>query len=193
MKDAPLDMRMNRDDDFTAADLINTYSEQDLSRIFFEYGEERWSRQIARKIVSRRQESPIETTFELVDVIKSAMPKKALNEAQHPAKRVFQAVRIAVNQELSQISDILSDIIPHMNPGGRISVITFHSLEDRIVKTAFSTAENPCTCPPDFPVCVCGKQSLGKVVTRKPIVPTEEEIEKNARARSSKLRVFEVK
>ena len=136
MNDAPLDMRMNRDDAFTAADLVNTYSEQELARIFFEYGEERWSRPIAKKIVTTRQTSPINTTLELVDVIKSAMPKKALNEAQHPAKRVFQAIRIAVNQELSQVSDILSDIIPFMNPGGRIAVITFHSLEDRIVKTA---------------------------------------------------------
>lgn len=193
MNDAPLDMRMNRDDAFTAADLVNTYSEQELSRIFFEYGEERWSRPIAKKIVTTRQTSPINTTLELVDVIKSAMPKKALNEAQHPAKRVFQAIRIAVNQELSQVSDILSDIIPFMNPGGRIAVITFHSLEDRIVKTAFASAENPCTCPPNFPVCVCGKKSLGKVLTKKPIIPSEEEMNTNPRARSSKLRVFEVK
>ena len=193
MNDAPLDMRMNRDDAFTAADLINTYSEQELARIFFEYGEERWSRPIAKKIVTVRQSSPINTTLELVDVIKSAMPKKALNEAQHPAKRVFQAIRIAVNQELSQVSDILSDIIPYMNPGGRIAVITFHSLEDRIVKTAFASAENPCTCPPNFPVCVCGKTSLGKVLTKKPIIPSDEEMESNPRARSSKLRVFEVK
>ncbi len=193
MNDAPLDMRMNRDDAFTAADLINTYSEQELARIFFEYGEERWSRPIAKKIVTVRQSSPINTTLELVDVIKSAMPKKALNEAQHPAKRVFQAIRIAVNQELSQVSDILSDIIPSMNPGGRIAVITFHSLEDRIVKTAFASAENPCTCPPNFPVCVCGKTSLGKVLTKKPIIPSDEEMESNPRARSSKLRVFEVK
>lgn len=193
MKNAPLDMRMNRDDEMTAAELINTWPEQDLANVFFEYGEERWSRQIARKIVARRQVSPVETTFDLVDIIKSAMPKKALNEAQHPAKRVFQAVRIAVNHELSQISDLLSEIMPYMNHGGRIAVITFHSLEDRIVKTAFSNAENPCTCPPDFPVCVCGKQSIGRIVTRKPITPSEEELENNARARSSKLRVFEVK
>ena len=192
MRDAPLDMRMNKDDRFTARELINTYSEQELARVFFEYGEERWSRQIARKIVVKRAEKPVETTFELVDIIRSAMPAKALSEAQHPAKRVFQAIRIAVNEELAQIKNILSDIIPYMNHGGRICVITFHSLEDRIVKTAFATAENPCTCPPDFPVCVCGRKSLGKVITKKPIVPSEEETEINPRARSSKLRVFEV-
>jgi 16S rRNA (cytosine1402-N4)-methyltransferase len=168
MHDAPLDMRMNRDDAFTAADLINTYPENELARIFFEYGEERWSRQIAKKIVSKREEKPFETTYELVDAIRSAMPKKALGESQHPAKRVFQAIRIAVNGELSQIRDILSDIIPHMNHGGRICVITFHSLEDRIVKTSFSTAENPCTCPPDFPVCVCGKKVSAKLLQENP-------------------------
>ena len=193
MHDAPLDMRMNKDDAFTAADLVNTYPEQELARIFFEYGEERWSRQIAKKIVAKRTEKPFETTFELVNTIKSSMPPKALNEAQHPAKRVFQAIRIAVNGELSQVSDVLTDIIPHMNQGGRICVITFHSLEDRIVKTSFATAENPCTCPPDFPVCVCGKKSAGKVITKKPILPSEEEINANPRARSAKLRVFEVK
>ena len=193
MHDAPLDMRMNKDDAFTAAELVNTYSEQELARVFFEYGEEKWSRQIARKIVAKRNEKPFETTFELVNTIKSAMPPKALNEAQHPAKRVFQAIRIAVNGELAQISDVLAEIIPHMNHGGRICVITFHSLEDRIVKTAFVTAENPCTCPPDFPVCVCGKKSLGKVITKKPIIPSEEEINANPRSRSAKLRVFEVK
>ena len=193
MQNAPLDMRMNKNDAVTAADIINTYSENELSRIFFEYGEERWSKHIARKIVAIRQEKPFETTFELVDAIRSAMPAKALNEAQHPAKRVFQAVRIAVNGELSQISDILSTIMPYMNHGGRICVITFHSLEDRIVKTSFATAEHPCTCPPDFPICVCGKKSLGKVITKKPVVPSEEEIKANPRARSSKLRVFEVK
>ncbi len=192
MNDAPLDMRMNTDDTFTAADLVNTYSEQELARVFFEYGEERWSRSIAKKIVLQRQSAPINTTLELVNIIKSAMPAKALNEAQHPAKRVFQAIRIAVNGELSQIHDVLSDIIPYMNPNGRIAVITFHSLEDRIVKTAFASAEHPCTCPPNFPVCVCGKKSLGKVITKKPIVPSDEEMKTNPRSRSSKLRVFEV-
>jgi len=191
MNDAPLDMRMNRDDAVTAADIINEWPEQKLADVFFEYGEERYSRQIARKICEKRSEKPILTTFELSDIIRSAMPRKALNEAQHPAKRVFQAVRIAVNDELTQISKILSDIMPYINEGGRISVITFHSLEDRIVKTAFATAENPCTCPPEFPVCVCGKKSLGKVITRKPILPTEEELERNPRSRSAKLRVFE--
>ena len=191
MQNAELDMRMNRDDGFTAADLVNTYSEQELSRIFFDYGEERYSRQISRKIVEARAVNPITTTFQLVDIIKSAMPQKALREAQHPAKRVFQAIRIAVNDELTQVEKILSQIMPHMNSGARISIITFHSLEDRIVKTAFTKAENPCICPRDFPVCVCGAKSAGKILTKKPIVPSEKELEENPKSRSAKLRVFE--
>lgn len=192
MQQAPLDMRMDRDGALTAADIVNTYPEKALADIFFEYGEERYSRAVASAIVKRRQSSPILMTLDLVDVIKSAMPAKALREPQHPAKRVFQALRIAVNDELSQVSDLLRDIMPYMAPGGIISVITFHSLEDRIVKTAFATAENPCTCPPSFPVCVCGKKSRGRVITKKPIVAGQEELELNPRARSAKLRVFRV-
>lgn len=188
MADAELDMRMNRDDDFTAKTLVNTYSKEDMERIFFEYGEERYSRSVASAIIEYRKHKPIETTLELVDIIKSAMPAKALREKQHPAKRVFQAIRIEVNDELKQISKLLDDIMPQMKSGGRVCVITFHSLEDRIVKTAFAKAQNPCTCPPDFPVCVCGKKPLGKAL--KPITPTEEEIRENPRARSSRLRIF---
>ncbi len=188
MADAELDMRMNRDDDFTAKDLVNSYSKEDMERIFFEYGEERYSRSVASAIAEYRKNKPIETTLELAEIIKSAMPAKALREKQHPAKRVFQAIRIEVNDELKQISDLLDGIMPLMNSGGRICVITFHSLEDRIVKTAFAKAQNPCTCPPDFPVCVCGKKSLGKAL--KPITPDGAEIERNPRSRSSRLRIF---
>lgn len=191
MQDAALDMRMNKADGFTAAELINTYSEQELAKIFFDYGEERYARQISKRIIEERSVKPINTTLELVEIIKSAMPAKALREAQHPAKRVFQAIRIAVNDELTQVERILSGILPHMNSGARISIITFHSLEDRIVKTAFAKAEKPCTCPPDFPVCVCGAKSAGKVLTKKPIVPSQKELEENPKSRSAKLRVFE--
>lgn len=192
MQDAPLDMRMNRDDDLTAADVVNGYSEEALAKIFFEYGEERYSRQIASKICKVRSSEKIESTLQLSELIKSAMPAKALREAQHPAKRVFQALRIEVNAELTQVETLLESVFPVMNSGGRISIITFHSLEDRIVKLAFAKAEKPCTCPPSFPVCVCGKVSKGKVITRKPIVPSEEELEINPRSRSAKLRVFEI-
>ena len=192
MQDAPLDMRMNREDSLTAADVVNGYAEDELAKIFFEYGEERYSRQIASKICKLRVNEKIETTLQLSDIIKSAMPPKALREAQHPAKRVFQALRIEVNSELTQVETLLENIFPVMNSGGRIAIITFHSLEDRIVKLAFAKAEKPCTCPPSFPVCVCGKTSKGKVITRKPIIPSSEELEINPRSRSAKLRVFEI-
>lgn len=190
MHDAPLDMRMNPADKLSARDVVNEWSEEELTRIFFEYGEERFSRRIAAQIVQARKISPIETTGQLVDLIKSALPKSALKEKQHPAKRVFQAIRIAVNDELEQVRIALDSIVENMNDGGRIAVLTFHSLEDRIVKTAFARYERPCTCPPEFPVCVCGKQPLGKVIV-KGISPTEEEIRENPRARSTRLRVFE--
>lgn len=190
MHDASLDMRMNPADKLSARDVVNEWSEEELTRIFFEYGEERFSRRIAAQIVQARKISPIETTGQLVDLIKSALPKSALKEKQHPAKRVFQAIRIAVNDELEQVRIALDSIVENMNDGGRIAVLTFHSLEDRIVKTAFARYERPCTCPPEFPVCVCGKQPLGKVIV-KGISPTEEEIRENPRARSTRLRVFE--
>ncbi|MBQ1966000.1 MAG: 16S rRNA (cytosine(1402)-N(4))-methyltransferase RsmH [Clostridia bacterium] len=190
MHDAPLDMRMNRDDPLSAKEVVNEWSESELTRIFFEYGEERYSRRIASEIVKCRTIKPIETTFELVDIIKQSLPKAALKEKQHPAKRVFQAIRIAVNDELEQVRLALDSIVENMNDGGRIAVLTFHSLEDRIVKTAFARYERPCTCPPEFPVCVCGKKSLGKVII-KGISPSKEEIEANPRSRSTRLRVFE--
>ena len=190
MHDAPLDMRMNQDDALTAWEIINRWSEAELTRIFFEYGEERHSRRIASAIVRERQKNPIDTTFQLVDIIRSSVPRGALNEKQHPAKRVFQATRIAVNDELGQIRDALDALVENMNDGGRIAVLTFHSLEDRIVKNAFARYERPCTCPPEFPVCVCGKKPLGKVLV-KGIPPTAEEIAENPRARSTRLRVFE--
>ncbi len=188
MVDADLDMRMNKDDVFDAKQLVNTYSKEQLERVFFEYGEERYSRPIASAIIKRRTEKPIQTTLELVDIIKKAMPAKALREKQHPAKRVFQAIRIEVNDELKQIDRLLHEIFPYINPNGRICVITFHSLEDKLVKHIFSKAEKPCTCPPDFPICVCGKKSLG--TAEKVILPTEEEISRNPRSRSAKLRIF---
>ncbi len=190
MQNAPLDMRMNQEDKLTAKDVVNQWSESELTRIFFEYGEERYSRRIASEIVKCRARKPIETTFELVDIIKQALPKAALKEKQHPAKRVFQAIRIAVNDELEQVRTALDSIVENMNDGGRIAVLTFHSLEDRIVKTAFARYERPCTCPPEFPVCVCGKKSLGKVIV-KGISPSPEEIAANPRSRSTRLRVFE--
>ena len=190
MQDAPLDMRMNRDDKISAKDVVNQWSESELTRIFFEYGDERYSRRIASEIVKYRAKKPIETTLELVDIIKSSLPKAALKEKQHPAKRVFQAVRIAVNDELEQVRLALDSLVENMNDGGRIAVLTFHSLEDRIVKTAFARYERPCTCPPEFPVCTCGKKSLGKVIV-KGISPSPAEIEENPRSRSTRLRVFE--
>ena len=191
MADAPLDMRMNNQDSLSAYEVVNTWSQDELKRILFDYGEERYAPRIASAICRRREEKPIETTLELVDVIRSAMPPQALREKQHPAKRSFQAIRIAVNDELGSVEKAMRDAIPLLNPGGRLAVITFHSLEDRIVKNAMAEAAKGCTCPPNFPVCVCGKKPIVKLVSRKPIVATEEELEVNPRSRSAKLRVCE--
>ena len=191
MADAPLDMRMDRSEGLTAADVVNTWSRDEIKRILSQYGEERYAPQIANAIERRRAEKPIETTLELVDIIKSAMPAKALKEKQHPAKRSFQAIRIAVNDELSSVDKMIQAAVPRLNRGGRLAVITFHSLEDRIVKTGLAAFAKGCTCPPDFPVCVCGKTPDVKLVSRKPILPTDQEIEENPRARSAKLRVAE--
>lgn len=191
MADAPLDMRMNREDALTAYDVVNTWDRQELKKIFYEYGEERYAPQVAAAIERRRAEKPIETTLELVDVIRSAMPPQALREKQHPAKRVFQAIRIAVNDELGSVSRMMEAAIPRLKPGGRLAVITFHSLEDRIVKSAMQQAAKGCVCPPEFPICVCGKKPQIKIVTRKPIVSGEAELNENPRARSAKLRVAE--
>ena len=191
MADAPLDMRMDRDDALTAAEVVNTWPADELRRIFYEYGEERYAPQVAAAIVRRREGKPIETTLELADVIRSAMPPQALREKQHPAKRCFQAIRIAVNDELGSVRRLMDDAIDCLNPGGRLAVITFHSLEDRIVKTAMQAAAKGCTCPPEFPVCVCGKKPRVTVLTRKPIVSGPAELAENPRARSAKLRVAE--
>ena len=191
MADAPLDMRMDRSEGLTAADIVNQWSQEELRRILFQYGEERCAPQIAAAIVRRREEKPIETTLELVDVIKSAMPARALREKQHPAKRSFQAIRIAVNDELASVDRMIQGAVPRLNRGGRLAVITFHSLEDRIVKNGFAQFAKGCTCPPDFPVCVCGKTPDIKLVNKKPILPTQQEIDENPRARSAKLRVAE--
>ncbi len=191
MADAPLDMRMNRRDALSAWDVVNTWPQEELKRILFDYGEERYAPKIAAAICRRREEKPIETTLELVDIIRSAMPSAALREKQHPAKRSFQAIRIAVNDELGSVEKVMGDAIDCLNPGGRLAVITFHSLEDRIVKSAMSAASKGCTCPPNFPVCVCGKKPKVSLVSRKPITSTEEELEANPRARSAKLRVCE--
>ena len=191
MADAPLDRRMDRSEGLTAADVVNTWSQEELRRILFQYGEERCASQIAAAIVRRRGDKPIETTLELVEVIKSAMPAKALREKQHPAKRSFQAIRIAVNDELASVDRMIRGAVPRLNKGGRLAVITFHSLEDRIVKTGMAEFAKGCTCPPDFPVCVCGKTPDVKLVNKKPILPTEREVEENPRARSAKLRVAE--
>lgn len=191
MHDAPLDMRMNRDNSFSAYNVVNEYSEDELSEIIYKYGEERWSKRIAQFIVAERKQKPIETTFELVDVIKKAVPKGARKDGPHPAKRTFQAIRIEVNGELEILERTIDDMTELLNPGGRLCIITFHSLEDRIVKNAFRKQENPCTCPPEFPVCVCGKKKRANVVTRKPILPSDEELEFNHRSRSAKLRILE--
>ena len=191
MGDAPLDMRMNSEDALTAYTVVNTWPYEELKRILYDYGEERYAPQIASAICRKRELKPIETTLELVDVIRSAMPPAALREKQHPAKRSFQAIRIAVNDELGSVEKVMRDAIPKLNKGGRLAVITFHSLEDRIVKNAMVAASKGCTCPPSFPVCVCGKKPQVKLITRKPIVSGDDELEMNPRARSAKLRICE--
>lgn len=191
MADAPLDMRMNSEDPLTAEEVVNTWPKEELARILFEYGDERYSRKIAETICRRREEKPITTTLELVDIIKGAMPAAALREKQHPAKRSFQAIRIAVNDELGSVERLMEDAVDLLNPGGRLCIITFHSLEDRIVKLGMAKAAKGCTCPPEFPVCVCGKKAKVNIISRKPIVSTEEELEVNPRARSAKLRICE--
>ena len=191
MADAPLDMRMNRQDALSAYTVVNTWSQEELKRILYDYGEERYAPQIAAAICRKREMKPIETTLELVDVIRSAMPPAALREKQHPAKRSFQAIRIAVNDELGSVEKVMRDAIPCLNQGGRLAVITFHSLEDRIVKNGMVAASKGCTCPPNFPVCVCGKKPKVKLISKKPVVSTQEELDRNPRARSAKLRVCE--
>lgn len=191
MADAPLDMRMDKDDVLTAGEVVNTWPQGELRRILYDYGEERYAPQIAAAICRTREKAPVETTLELVDIIRSAMPAQALREKQHPAKRSFQAIRIAVNDELGAVSRMMQAAVGRLNPGGRLAVITFHSLEDRIVKSEMQQAARGCTCPPEFPVCVCGKKPLVKLVTRKPIVSGPAELEENPRARSAKLRVAE--
>ena len=191
MGDAPLDMRMNGEDTLTAFDVVNTWPYEELRRILYEYGEERYAPQIASAICRRREAAPVKTTLELVDIIRSAMPPAALREKQHPAKRSFQAIRIAVNDELGSVEKVMEDAIPCLNPGGRLAVITFHSLEDRIVKNGMAAASKGCTCPPNFPVCVCGKKPKVKLISKKPIVSGQEELDNNPRARSAKLRVCE--
>ena len=191
MADAPLDMRMNNEDSLTAHTVVNTWSYDELKRILYDYGEERYAPKIASAICSRREQRPIETTLELVDIIRGAMPPAALREKQHPAKRSFQAIRIAVNDELGSVEKVMRDAIPCLNKGGRLAIITFHSLEDRIVKNGMADAAKGCTCPPKLPVCVCGNKPKVKLIARKPIVSGEEELERNPRARSAKLRVCE--
>ena len=190
-EDAPLDMRMDQRSEMTARDIVNDYSEMDLYRVIRDYGEDKFAKNIARHIVRERAKRPIETTGELTEVIRHAIPMKFQKKTGHPAKRTFQAIRIELNRELDVLRDSLDDMIDMLNPGGRLCIITFHSLEDRIVKSAFKKNENPCTCPSDFPVCVCGKVSKGRVITRKPILPSEEEMEVNSRSKSAKLMIFE--
>ena len=191
MQDAPLDMRMDREKEFSAKHVVNEYSENEICEIIRDYGEERWAKRIAEFIVKARKEKTIETTGELVSIIKAAVPKGARRDGPHPAKRTFQAIRIAVNRELDVLETALEDGLEVLGKGGRFSVITFHSLEDRIVKNAFAVAGVGCTCPKEYPVCVCGKKPTAKVVTRKPILPSEEELTENPRARSAKLRIAE--
>ncbi len=189
--DTALDMRMDQRQEMTAKDLVNTYSEMELFRIIRDYGEDRFAKNIAKHIVAARKEKPIETTFELNEIIKASIPAKVRATGGHPSKRTYQAIRIELNRELDVLENSIDMMIDRLNPQGRLCIITFHSLEDRIVKARFRNNENPCTCPPDFPVCVCGKKSKGKVITRKPIVPGDEELNENQRSKSSKLRVFE--
>lgn len=191
--DAPLDMRMDTRQSLTAKDIVNEYSEFDIYRIIRDYGEDKFAKNIAKHIVAARNEKPIETTYELNEVIKAAIPMKFRATGGHPSKKTFQAIRIELNHELDVLTDSIDVMIDRLNDCGRLCIITFHSLEDRIVKTRFKNNENPCTCPSDFPVCVCGNKSKGRVVTRKPVVPSEEELEYNKRSKSSKLRVFEKK
>ncbi len=189
MADAPLDMRMNSQDSLTAYTVVNSYAQSELKRILYDYGEERYAPQIAAAICRRREEKPIETTLELCDVIRSAMPAAALREKQHPAKRSFQAIRIAVNDELGAVEKVMEDAVECLTPGGRLCIITFHSLEDRIVKVGMNNAARGCDCPPNFPVCVCGKKPKVQILTRKPIVSGQAELDFNPRARSAKLRI----
>ena len=189
--DAPLDMRMDQRQSLTAKDIVNGYSEMELFRIIKDYGEDQFAKNIAKHIVRARADKPIETTFELNEIIKAAIPAKMRVTGGHPSKRTFQAIRIECNRELEVLRDTLDDMIDALKPGGRLCIITFHSLEDRIVKSSFKKAENPCVCPPSFPICICGNKSKGKVITRKPILPGDEEMEENKRSKSAKLRVFE--
>ena len=191
MEDAPLDMRMDRRQEMTAKNIVNEYSESELFHMIRDYGEDKFAKNIAKHIVNARKVKPIETTKELTEIIKAAIPMKVRAVGGHPAKRTFQAIRIELNQELTVLKQSLDEMIDLLNPHGRLCIITFHSLEDRIVKQNFKKNENPCTCPPDFPVCVCGNKSKGKVITRKPILPSEEELNENSRSKSAKLRVFE--
>lgn len=190
-EDAPLDMRMDTRQKMTARDIVNDYSEMDLYRVIRDYGEDKFAKNIAKHIVTQRGKGPIETTGQLAEIIRGAIPMKYQKKSGHPAKRTFQAIRIELNRELEVLRDTLDDMIELLNPGGRLCIITFHSLEDRLVKSAFKKNENPCTCPPDFPVCVCGNVSKGSIVTRKPILPSKYEMEANSRSKSAKLRIFE--
>ena len=188
--DAPLDMRMDQRQTLSAREIVNEYSESELFRIIRDYGEDKFAKNIAKHIVNARNKKPIETTFELNEIIKAAIPAK-MRQNGHPSKQTYQAIRIECNKELEVLKNSLDDLIELLNPGGRLCIITFHSLEDRIVKSAFRQNENPCTCPPEFPVCVCGKESKGRVITKKPILPSKQELEENSRSKSAKLRVFE--
>lgn len=190
-EDAPLDMRMDTRQKMTARDIVNDYTEADLYRVIRDYGEDKFAKNIAKHIVQARAVKPVETTAELSEIIRASIPMKFQKKSGHPAKRTFQAIRIELNRELDVLRDSLDNMIDLLNPGGRLCIITFHSLEDRIVKSAFRKNENPCTCPPDFPVCVCGKKSKGSIITKKPILPSEEELEYNSRSKSAKLRIFE--
>ena len=191
MSDAPLDMRMDTRGELTAADIVNNYSQADLARVIRTYGEEKFAANIAKHITAAREGGPIKTTGELVEIIKAAIPMKVQKTMGHPAKQTFQAIRIELNHELKVLSETLDDMIDLLNPQGRIAIITFHSLEDRIVKNKFRDAQDPCTCPKNFPVCTCGHLSKGKIITKKPILPSDEEIEDNRRSKSAKLRIFE--